>query len=128
MKPELVDALQKVADRSYPAVGDDVGTLFLTGCAFLLLGEAERARAQFTRSIAECGPAPAAVFQLGRSEFFRGDMDKGVSLAKEALQKDPALGGLLSRLGVLRGDEMEARLILEQMQWEAGTRNLGRKP
>jgi hypothetical protein len=128
LKPELVNALQKVADRSYPAAGDDVGTMFLTGCAFLLLGEAERAAAQFTRSIAECGPAPAAVFQLGRAEVLRGDIDKGVSLTKDALQTDPALGGLLSRLGVLRGDEMEARLILEQMQWEAATRNLGRQP
>jgi hypothetical protein len=128
LRPELVDALQKIADRSYPVPGEQVGTLFLTGSALLLMGEAERARSHLRRSIAEEGPAPAALFQSGRAEFLLGNSEQGLSLARQALQKDPTLGGLLARLGVLRGGESETRLIVEQMQWEAGIRHLGRRP
>jgi SAM-dependent methyltransferase len=119
LKRELIEALDKMAARWYPSVEGGLDMPFLIGCTYLHIGEAEKAQKQFADSMEEFGSRPAVLFQAGRAEFRLGERSKGASTARAAYRADPALGGFLERLGVLPGGDMQARQIIEQMEWEA---------
>jgi SAM-dependent methyltransferase len=120
MRSELLESLERLAERWYAPDRRGGDLAFLTGCTYLELGEAAKACVQFERSIEEHGRTPAVVFQLGRAEARAGNARKGAALAREALAADPNLGGFLERLGLMRGGVEQARTIAEELDWEAG--------
>lgn len=119
LRPELVETLERVSARWFPASGEQFDTPFLVGSAFLLIGHAEAARRHLARSIEECGLRPAAQFQMGRAEALCGGRLNGARHMREALTSEPTLGRTLEFLGLLPDGEAQAKQIAEQMEWQA---------